>query len=84
MNVGQLAKRDSQPFFVACTPKGIMELLKAYDVELKGKKAVVVGRSNIVVSDIFMVKLMTLMVGNACFTFITRTGCYSDCMSFEN
>ena len=31
-----------------CTPKGIIRLLEEYDIELKGKKAVVVGRSNIV------------------------------------
>ena len=31
-----------------CTPKGIITILKEADVEIKGKKAVVVGRSNIV------------------------------------
>ena len=31
-----------------CTPKGIITMLKEADVEIKGKKAVVVGRSNIV------------------------------------
>ena len=34
--------------FVACTPKGIMELLHRYEIPIKGKEAVVVGRSNIV------------------------------------
>lgn len=34
--------------FVACTPKGIMRLIKSTGVEIKGKRAVVVGRSNIV------------------------------------
>ena len=33
---------------VSCTPQGIVELLKAYNVEIEGKNAVVVGRSNIV------------------------------------
>lgn len=33
---------------VSCTPQGIIELLKAYNVEIEGKNAVVVGRSNIV------------------------------------
>ncbi|MEU2679570.1 bifunctional 5,10-methylenetetrahydrofolate dehydrogenase/5,10-methenyltetrahydrofolate cyclohydrolase [Streptomyces sp. NPDC007107] len=37
----------SSPGFVSCTPGGIMRLLKAYDVELAGKHAVVVGRSAI-------------------------------------
>jgi methylenetetrahydrofolate dehydrogenase (NADP+) / methenyltetrahydrofolate cyclohydrolase len=31
-----------------CTPKGIMALLEAYKVEIKGKRAVVIGRSNLV------------------------------------
>ncbi|MFE2026514.1 bifunctional 5,10-methylenetetrahydrofolate dehydrogenase/5,10-methenyltetrahydrofolate cyclohydrolase [Streptomyces hygroscopicus] len=35
------------PGFVSCTPSGIMRLLDAYDVELAGKHAVVVGRSAI-------------------------------------
>jgi methylenetetrahydrofolate dehydrogenase (NADP+)/methenyltetrahydrofolate cyclohydrolase len=36
------------PFFVPATPAGGMEILKRYNVEIKGKHAVVVGRSNIV------------------------------------
>ncbi|MBH2006916.1 MAG: bifunctional 5,10-methylenetetrahydrofolate dehydrogenase/5,10-methenyltetrahydrofolate cyclohydrolase [Myxococcaceae bacterium] len=36
------------PRFVPCTPKGCLELLKAIPVDLLGKHAVVVGRSNIV------------------------------------
>ena len=38
-----------QPCSLPCTPKGIIKLLKASGVELQGKRAVVVGRSNIVV-----------------------------------
>ena len=34
--------------FLPCTPAGIVELLKHYNVEVEGKKCVVVGRSNIV------------------------------------
>jgi methylenetetrahydrofolate dehydrogenase (NADP+) / methenyltetrahydrofolate cyclohydrolase len=37
-----------EPTFVAATPAGIMELLRAYEVPLTGARAVVVGRSNIV------------------------------------
>lgn len=48
VNIGQLAKRDTEPLFVPCTPKGIMALLDNAGVALRGKKAVVVGRSNIV------------------------------------
>lgn len=36
------------PGFLPCTPAGIMELLKRNDIELNGKHAVVIGRSNIV------------------------------------
>ncbi|MFJ7159095.1 bifunctional 5,10-methylenetetrahydrofolate dehydrogenase/5,10-methenyltetrahydrofolate cyclohydrolase [Streptomyces sp. NPDC101118] len=36
-----------EPGFVSCTPGGIMRLLAEYDVELTGKRAVVVGRSAI-------------------------------------
>jgi methylenetetrahydrofolate dehydrogenase (NADP+)/methenyltetrahydrofolate cyclohydrolase len=39
---------QGNPTFLPATPAGIMELLDAYEVELKGAKAVVVGRSNIV------------------------------------
>lgn len=34
--------------FVSCTPAGIMELIKRYEIETSGKHTVVVGRSNIV------------------------------------
>jgi methylenetetrahydrofolate dehydrogenase (NADP+)/methenyltetrahydrofolate cyclohydrolase len=46
VNAGHLFQ--GSPTFVAATPAGIMELLAAYEVELKGARAVVVGRSNIV------------------------------------
>ena len=37
-----------RPCAVPCTPKGIIRLIESTGVEIKGKKAVVVGRSNIV------------------------------------
>ncbi len=45
-NMGLLAQGRAR--FVACTPKGVMELLAEYEVPLSGKRAVVVGRSTIV------------------------------------
>ncbi|KAI9093756.1 formate--tetrahydrofolate ligase-domain-containing protein [Phlyctochytrium arcticum] len=48
LNIGLLAKRDHEPLFEPCTPKGCIELLKHAGVQLDGKNAVVVGRSNIV------------------------------------
>jgi 5,10-methylene-tetrahydrofolate dehydrogenase/methenyl tetrahydrofolate cyclohydrolase len=48
LNIGRLAMRGRDPLFVPCTPKGCLELLKRSGVALSGKKAAVVGRSNIV------------------------------------
>jgi methylenetetrahydrofolate dehydrogenase (NADP+)/methenyltetrahydrofolate cyclohydrolase len=39
---------QGSPTFVAATPAGIMEILREYEVELQGARAVVIGRSNIV------------------------------------
>jgi methylenetetrahydrofolate dehydrogenase (NADP+) / methenyltetrahydrofolate cyclohydrolase len=39
---------QGSPTFVAATPAGVMEILREYEVELSGARAVVVGRSNIV------------------------------------
>ncbi len=47
-NIGELAKRGGKPQFVPCTPKGVMVLLQESGVDLKGKNAVVLGRSDIV------------------------------------
>ena len=46
VNCGRLMIGEES--FVPCTPKGIMEVLKYYNIATKGKKAVVIGRSNIV------------------------------------
>jgi methylenetetrahydrofolate dehydrogenase (NADP+)/methenyltetrahydrofolate cyclohydrolase len=46
INAGRLAQ--GVPGLRPCTPSGVIELLDAYDVELEGAEAVVVGRSNLV------------------------------------
>jgi methylenetetrahydrofolate dehydrogenase (NADP+)/methenyltetrahydrofolate cyclohydrolase len=46
MSAGHLLQ--GEPTFVAATPAGIMEILRAYEIPLEGARAVVVGRSNIV------------------------------------
>lgn len=51
-SIGELAKRGGKPLFVPCTPKGVMVLLKEAGVELSGKNAVVLGRSDIVGSPV--------------------------------
>ncbi|CAM8912661.1 unnamed protein product [Rhodiola kirilowii] len=48
LNFGNLAMRDREPLFIPCTPKGCIELLHRYNIDIKGKNAVVIGRSNIV------------------------------------
>ena len=45
-NMGRLW--SGHPVMIPCTPAGIMEMLREYNVELEGKRAVVIGRSNIV------------------------------------
>lgn len=45
-NMGRLAQRD--PGLRPCTPRGIMSLLAAYEIDPKGRHVVVVGASNIV------------------------------------
>lgn len=45
-NIGKLTV--GQDGFVPCTPYGIMKMFEKYNIELEGKKAVIVGRSNIV------------------------------------
>ncbi|KAF4724030.1 Neuropathy target esterase, partial [Perkinsus olseni] len=55
-NIGALALKGVQPKAISCTPfqfttrvrYGVIELLKRYKIEIAGKNAVVVGRSNIV------------------------------------
>ena len=51
-NIGELAKKGGHPLFVPCTPKGVMVLLDEAGVDLKGKNAVVLGRSDIVGSPV--------------------------------
>ena len=46
VNVGKIMIGDYN--FLPCTPAGVMELLKAYDIDVTGKEVAVVGRSNIV------------------------------------
>lgn len=46
INMGKLW--TGSPVMVPSTPAGVMEMLKEYQVEISGKRAVVIGRSNIV------------------------------------
>lgn len=46
VNVGKLTL--GQDTFVACTPYGVMRMLDSYGIDIQGKNAVIIGRSNIV------------------------------------
>ena len=70
MNVGRLVL--GLPSFVSATPAGIMEMLKRYRIETSGKKAVVIGRSNIVGRPISILLSRSLNPGNC-----TVTLCHS-------
>lgn len=54
-NVGKIMIGDYD--FVPCTPAGVMELLKYYNIEAEGKTCVVIGRSNIVGKPMSMLLL---------------------------
>lgn len=45
-NVGRLV--EGNPVFTACTPKGVIKMIESTGVKIEGKRAVVLGRSNIV------------------------------------
>lgn len=55
INVGRIMIGDYS--FLPCTPAGIMEMLKYYDIPIAGKECVVIGRSNIVGKPMAMLLL---------------------------
>ncbi|MFA6644038.1 MAG: bifunctional methylenetetrahydrofolate dehydrogenase/methenyltetrahydrofolate cyclohydrolase FolD [Bacteroidales bacterium] len=70
VNVGRLSL--GMPCFLSATPSGILELLKRYDIETKGKHCVVLGRSNIVGKPVSMLMLQKSYPGDC-----TVTICHS-------
>eukprot|EP00879_Flechtneria_rotunda_P015776 GHRR01016499.1.p1 GENE.GHRR01016499.1~~GHRR01016499.1.p1 ORF type:complete len:304 (+),score=94.88 GHRR01016499.1:116-1027(+) len=48
LNMGRLSMKGREPLFVPCTPLGCIELLDRTNTQISGKRAVVIGRSNIV------------------------------------
>lgn len=55
VNVGHIMIGDFT--FLPCTPAGIMEMLKFYGISVRGKKCVIIGRSNIVGKPMAMLLL---------------------------
>ena len=70
VNAGRLA--IGLPCFLSATPNGIMELLRRYNIETKGKKCVVLGRSNIVGKPMASLMMQKSIPGDA-----TVTVCHS-------
>ena len=54
-NVGHVMRGDYR--FLPCTPAGVMELLRRYDIDISGKECVVIGRSDIVGKPMAMMLL---------------------------
>ncbi len=73
MNVGNLV--IGEDCFVSCTPFGVMKLLEEYEIEIEGKNAVILGRSNIVGKPM----VQCLLAENA-----TITVCHSKTQKIQN
>ena len=67
INIGKLVQEDPTAF-VACTPAGVIELLKRSGVATSGKRVVVVGRSLIVGKPAALLLMMKAEFGNATVT----------------
>lgn len=70
INVGRLS--IGLPCYISATPNGIMELLRRYEIDTRGKKCVVLGRSNIVGKPMVMLMMQKGNPGDA-----TVTVCHS-------
>jgi len=71
INLGFLL--EGTPKFIPCTPNGILEILKYYNIPIRGRHAVIVGRSNIVGKPMFALLAQKFNMGNATVT-ICHTG----------
>lgn len=76
INVGRMS--IGLPCFVSATPNGIMELLRRYNIETRGKKCVVLGRSNIVGKPMAMLLMQKSNPGNC-----TVTVCHSNTVNIK-
>lgn len=66
MNMGHLF--IGEPTMIPCTPYGIMKMFEAYGIDLEGKRAVVIGRSNIVgkpMAQLMMMKNATVTIAHS-------------------
>ncbi|SFQ14217.1 methylenetetrahydrofolate dehydrogenase (NADP+) / methenyltetrahydrofolate cyclohydrolase [Desemzia incerta] len=66
INMGKLV--IGQPERIPCTPYGIMKLLQRYEIDIEGKNAVVIGRSNIVgkpMAQLLLMKNATVTIAHS-------------------
>ncbi|MDD7438861.1 MAG: bifunctional methylenetetrahydrofolate dehydrogenase/methenyltetrahydrofolate cyclohydrolase FolD [Bacteroidales bacterium] len=68
INVGKTS--IGLPSFVSATPAGILELLKRYDIETRGKHCVILGRSNIVGKPMAQLMMQKAYPGDATVTIV--------------
>lgn len=66
INMGRLL--TGEPEFVPCTPQGVIELIERSGFEIRGQKAVIVGRSNIVGKPVAILLLMRHATITMCHT----------------
>ena len=62
INAGRLARGQLGNCFIPCTPRGCMKLISKSGIDVKGKNAVVIGRSKIVVSDVKVMNLFSISI----------------------
>ena len=77
LNIGKLCQEDPSGF-VACTPAGIVELIKHSEIQTDGKHVVVLGRSQIVGKPAALLMVQKGLPGNA-----TVTICHSRTQNLE-
>ncbi len=77
LNIGKLCQEDPSGF-VACTPAGIVELIKHSKIQTEGKHVVVLGRSQIVGKPAALLMIQKGLPGNA-----TVTICHSKTQNLE-
>ena len=77
VNAGRLS--IGLPCFLSATPNGIMELLRRYNIDTKGKKCVVLGRSNIVGKPMANLMMQKSIPGDA-----TVTVCHSHTLNIAD
>ena len=77
LNIGKLCQEDPSGF-VACTPAGIVELIKHSEIQTEGKHVVVLGRSQIVGKPAALLMIQKGLPGNA-----TVTICHSKTQNLE-